>query len=444
MTETFATPISAAARRLGCGAAPRAPTAATSRPSRRASLAGSASPDCCCRRRRSAVAASTRSSSHPTARSRGPTGPRADLGVAARSRRRSRPGSDGAFFSDVQVAGVHVRVYTAPLDDGRRSQVARPLDDVDATLAPLAVLLAVVEPRRDRARRRARVPGLARRAAPRCSGCAGPPRRSRRPGTSAAGIDADGQGRARRASRAASTRCSTALEALGRRPAPAGRRRFARAPHAARQPPHQRRGARATPTCSPTPSGERPARRRRRAARRADRAGRRPDRPRPRRGDELERGGDGPPRRDRRRASLDRAGRGAPGRPPSTPSSSRAPSWRRPRQSSARSRTCSTTPSSGARRAARSRCGSRAGALSVRDSRPGHRARGPAARLRPLLPLGAARGLPGSGPRPGDRPPGRRDRTAARSAPPTTPQEARGCRSASRAPGRSRCRFQSE
>ena len=75
-------------------------------------------------------------------------------------------------------------------------------------------------------------------------------------------------------------------------------------------------------------------------------------------------------------------------------------------------------------------------------SRPGNRSRGPAARLRPLLPLGArardcrdrASAWRSSATSP--RPP------AARSAPPTTPQGALGCRSASRAPGRSRCRFQ--
>ena len=46
------------------------------------------------------------------------------------------------FFSDMRVAGTHVRVLTAPLAPGFAIQIARPLDEVDRTLRRLAFILA--------------------------------------------------------------------------------------------------------------------------------------------------------------------------------------------------------------------------------------------------------------------------------------------------------------
>ena len=43
----------------------------------------------------------------------------------------------GSFFSDVELDGVHVRVYTRAIADGVALQVARPADEVDGTIAKL-------------------------------------------------------------------------------------------------------------------------------------------------------------------------------------------------------------------------------------------------------------------------------------------------------------------
>ena len=51
--------------------------------------------------------------------------------------------SDGGF-SDVHVAGIHLRVLTAPLGDIGAVQVARPLDDADRVLDRLRVVLIVL------------------------------------------------------------------------------------------------------------------------------------------------------------------------------------------------------------------------------------------------------------------------------------------------------------
>jgi len=48
------------------------------------------------------------------------------------------------FFADVERAGRHLRVYTAPTPGGGALQVARPLDEVDGTLATLRIGLAAV------------------------------------------------------------------------------------------------------------------------------------------------------------------------------------------------------------------------------------------------------------------------------------------------------------
>jgi two-component system sensor histidine kinase MprB len=53
-------------------------------------------------------------------------------------------GERDSFFADAEVGGTHVRVYTAQLAPGQAVQVARSLDDVDATLGRLALVLGVV------------------------------------------------------------------------------------------------------------------------------------------------------------------------------------------------------------------------------------------------------------------------------------------------------------
>ena len=50
----------------------------------------------------------------------------------------------GAFFSEGHVNGVHVRVYSAQVDDGLALQVARPLDEVDHTLRRLGLYLLFI------------------------------------------------------------------------------------------------------------------------------------------------------------------------------------------------------------------------------------------------------------------------------------------------------------
>ena len=201
-----------------------------------------------------------------------------------------------------------------------------------------------------------------------------------------------------------------ALERLAARAAPARRRRLARAAHAADEPAHEHRGAGA---------------RGRRAAGRASATRLLRDVVAQLEeltalvGDLVELA------RDERAASrscedvrLDRAGRGggrargAALRPrPRVRRASCEPTLvrrRRRRGWSAPSPTCSTTRRSGARRARRSRCALRDGELTVRDHGPGHRRRGPAARVRPLLPRAARRAAARLRPRPGDRAPGRR------------------------------------
>jgi two-component system, OmpR family, sensor histidine kinase MprB len=53
-------------------------------------------------------------------------------------------GERGAFFSDQDVDGVRVRVYTSEVAPGLVSQVARPLTEVDGTLANLRLGLGIV------------------------------------------------------------------------------------------------------------------------------------------------------------------------------------------------------------------------------------------------------------------------------------------------------------
>jgi two-component system, OmpR family, sensor histidine kinase MprB len=53
-------------------------------------------------------------------------------------------GAHPPFFADVEHEGRHLRVYTAPTADGGALQVARPLDEVDRTLARLRLGLGAV------------------------------------------------------------------------------------------------------------------------------------------------------------------------------------------------------------------------------------------------------------------------------------------------------------
>jgi two-component system sensor histidine kinase MprB len=73
-----------------------------------------------------------------------PHGPPADLGDTSAAQAVAA-GQRDAFFTDVQTAGHHVRVYTAPVKHGHGQaiEVARSLDDVDSNLRQLAVILAI-------------------------------------------------------------------------------------------------------------------------------------------------------------------------------------------------------------------------------------------------------------------------------------------------------------
>ena len=67
-----------------------------------------------------------------------------ELPVSERARAVAR-GEGEAFFSDVEVAGRHVRVYTLPVNQrGYALQVARPLDEVDAALSRIRQLLLLI------------------------------------------------------------------------------------------------------------------------------------------------------------------------------------------------------------------------------------------------------------------------------------------------------------
>jgi two-component system sensor histidine kinase MprB len=74
-----------------------------------------------------------------------PRGPRTHLGSNAAARAVAA-GERAPFFSEVDVDGIHFRVYTAPLEGvpGAAIQVARSLDQVDETLRQLGLILAIV------------------------------------------------------------------------------------------------------------------------------------------------------------------------------------------------------------------------------------------------------------------------------------------------------------
>ena len=71
-----------------------------------------------------------------------PHGPRTELGSTAAAREVAA-GERAPFFTDVDTAGLHLRVYTAPLKHGQAIEVARPLDEIDSNLSQLAVILAL-------------------------------------------------------------------------------------------------------------------------------------------------------------------------------------------------------------------------------------------------------------------------------------------------------------
>ena len=67
-----------------------------------------------------------------------------DLPISERARL-TAAGEQRAFFADARVAGTHLRVYTIPLDTrGLALQIARPLEEVDAALDRIRVLLFLI------------------------------------------------------------------------------------------------------------------------------------------------------------------------------------------------------------------------------------------------------------------------------------------------------------
>jgi two-component system sensor histidine kinase MprB len=72
-----------------------------------------------------------------------PRGPRTHIG-STQAAREVAAGDRDPFFSNVDVEGSQLRVYTAQIERGQAIQVARTLDEVDNTLQQLAVILALV------------------------------------------------------------------------------------------------------------------------------------------------------------------------------------------------------------------------------------------------------------------------------------------------------------
>jgi two-component system, OmpR family, sensor histidine kinase MprB len=58
--------------------------------------------------------------------------------------RRAAASGDGSYYSDAEVAGVHVRILTTSIDNGYVLQIARPLTEVDASLDRLRTILVLV------------------------------------------------------------------------------------------------------------------------------------------------------------------------------------------------------------------------------------------------------------------------------------------------------------
>ena len=72
-----------------------------------------------------------------------PPGERVRLPVTGRMRDVAA-GNEDSFFSDANVAGTHVRMFTAPLAPGVALQVTRPLTDVDSELSRIKLWLFLV------------------------------------------------------------------------------------------------------------------------------------------------------------------------------------------------------------------------------------------------------------------------------------------------------------
>ena len=72
-----------------------------------------------------------------------PRGPHADLPDTA-SARGVAAGIADPYFSDANVGGSHLRIYTAQTEPGRAIQVARSLDDADSSMRELALILGLV------------------------------------------------------------------------------------------------------------------------------------------------------------------------------------------------------------------------------------------------------------------------------------------------------------
>jgi two-component system sensor histidine kinase MprB len=66
-----------------------------------------------------------------------------ELPVGERTREAAARGR-GAFFSDAEVAGTHVRILNTPIGDGYVLQIARPLTEVDDSLDRLRTILVII------------------------------------------------------------------------------------------------------------------------------------------------------------------------------------------------------------------------------------------------------------------------------------------------------------
>ena len=65
------------------------------------------------------------------------------LPVDERTREAAASGGD-SYYSDAEVAGIHVRILTTSIEDGYVLQIARPLTEVDASLDRLRTILVIV------------------------------------------------------------------------------------------------------------------------------------------------------------------------------------------------------------------------------------------------------------------------------------------------------------
>ena len=152
-------------------------------------------------------------------------------------------GTRDAYIADSTVDGVHVRVLTAPLGQGLAVQVLRPLQEVDHTLNRLALLMTLVA---------AGGIALAVAAGAIVSRAALAPVRRLGNATEEVArthdlslrVEVEGYDELGRLAESFNEMLEDA-RGFCRRAAAARRRRLARAPHPAHEPPHEHRGARA-------------------------------------------------------------------------------------------------------------------------------------------------------------------------------------------------------